>query len=399
MHRKTNNLKVLIAAAAAALFGACAGNTPTPQTTENAVPAQGEMKQPPSDEQISENITPILANSSSSTTEPSVESQTSETTSVEQASAAPSSSSKAPDLLDPYTAFPALADDVFKNADSLYKEGAIDAAVSYLKRFRIIKPLWVEWETRTDSMLAVYGQTNAERAKQFEPLVLQIQNMNRVQSAYSMVAATADSLIALFPGDSLVNFANEQKKIAYKNTLLKGHKEKTQILELAEKQAKFDEALKRAGELQMRYRDFEAELQTEALISHLQTLKGSVSEADKKYWEKNDPEAALAKVDTLIEKRKYDTARELLNKLKASPLRERALKKYQLLADAYCTAQRKTASQLYSKSTKQSDVQKKKRILQEAITNLHSCSDAYPDYEKIKTVTDNINFLQAEQQR
>ena len=122
--------------------------------------------------------------------------------------------------LDPYTAFPALAESVFAFADSLYHAGYTDSATAYLERFRIIKPLWLQWEKRADSLLNEFGKTRAEMAKQFDPLVLKIQNMNRAQAAYSLVKESADSLVALSPGDSLVAWAGEQKKIAYILTIL-----------------------------------------------------------------------------------------------------------------------------------------------------------------------------------
>ena len=112
--------------------------------------------------------------------------------------------------LDPYTAFPALAESVFAFADSLYHAGYTDSATAYLERFRIIKPLWLQWEKRADSLLNEFGKTRAEMAKQFDPLVLKIQNMNRAQAAYSLVKESADSLVALSPGDSLVAWAGEQ---------------------------------------------------------------------------------------------------------------------------------------------------------------------------------------------
>lgn len=298
--------------------------------------------------------------------------------------------------VDPYTAVPNIISDILNYADTMFKQGNIDGAVAYLQRFRVLKPLWNEWVDRADSLLNVFGMSNAERAKQFEPLILEIKNMNRVNAAYSLVAEAADSLIALAPGDSLINFAKQQKDIAYKNTIGKALNEKTAILALAEGKALFDEALKKANEFKMRYRDFENELQTEKLIGYIQRLQNSISDEDKKYWEKNDPEKALAEVDTLIEKKSYAKAKVLVERLKASKLRQQAAEKYQKLADVVCTEKRKYASQQYAKATKQKNAEKKKQILQEAIGALNACSEEYPEYEKIKTVMDNINFLKKE---
>lgn len=298
--------------------------------------------------------------------------------------------------VDPYTAVPNIISDILNYADTMFKQGNIDGAVAYLQRFRVLKPLWNEWVDRADSLLNVFGMSNAERAKQFEPLILEIKNMNRVNAAYSLVAEAADSLIALAPGDSLINFAKQQKDIAYKNTIGKALNEKTAILALAEGKALFDEALKKANEFKMRYRDFENELQIDKMIGYIQRLENSISDEDKKYWEKNDPEKALAEVDTLIEKKSYAKAKVLVERLKASKLRQQAAEKYQKLADVVCTEKRKYASQQYAKATKQKNAEKKKQILQEAIGALNACSDEYPEYEKIKTVMDNIIFLKKE---
>lgn len=298
--------------------------------------------------------------------------------------------------IDPYTAFPAMANAVFEYADTLYRQGKTEKAIAYLQRFRIIKPLWNQWENQTDSMLTEFSRTNAERTRQFEPLVLEIQNMNRVNADYSLVAATADSLISLAPGDSLTQFATEQKKVAYRNTLTKALKEKKEILNLAEQKARFKEALDQASSFQLRYRDFESELKIEAMINSIQELQNSVNEEDQKFWETNDPQKALTEIDQLIEKKSYDKAKTLIEKLKASKLRKQAFEKMQKLADGFCTEKRKTATQLYAKSKKQKDSDKKKQLLNDAITALSSCSENFPEYEKIKTVTDNINFIKNE---
>ena len=299
-------------------------------------------------------------------------------------------------VIDPYTAFPAMANEVFEYADSLYKQGKVDDAVKYLQRFRVIKPLWNQWENQADSMLAEFGRTNAERAKQFEPLVLEIQNMNRARSNYSLVAEAADNLIALVPGDSLTNFANQQKQIAYNNTLDKARKEKSEILKLANDQAKFTEAEQKALDFQMRYRDFEDPLKIQAMIDDIRNMSANNDAEAAAYWQKNDPAEALAKAKDLVEKSKFAEAKELLNKLKSSPLRKEAIEEYNKLADAYCNAQRKTTSQLFGKAQKQKDAAKKDALLNEAIASLDKCLAEYPDNSQKQKVIDNRNFLQKE---
>ena len=311
-----------------------------------------------------------------------------------QAKEQPAAASKqAPD---PYTAFPALAAQVFAHADTLFASGLTDSASAYLERFRIIKPLWSTWESRVDSLLNMLGKSRAEKNKAFEPLVLQIQNMNRAQAAYSLVAETADSLIALAPGDSLTRWAQQQKATAYKNTLVKAKKDYASVKSLADDHAQFAEAQKKAAELQMRYRDFENELHIQALIDYIAGLAAANDSEAAKYWESHDPAEALAKIDDLIKAGKYAEAKKILNKLKASKLRKEANAKYQELANTFCNAQRKTTSQLFSKAQKQKDDTKKKKLLQDAIAPLEKCLNEYPENSQRQKVIDNKQFLEKE---
>lgn len=297
---------------------------------------------------------------------------------------------------DPYTDFPALAARVFAHADSLYATGLTDSASAYLQRFRIIKPLWNTWEAQADSMLNEFGKTRAEKAKAFEPLVLTIQNMNRVKSAYSMVAEIADSLIALAPGDSLVNWAKVQKQNAFANTLEKAKKEFAQIKALADDQAQFAEALKKIEEFRMRYGDFEQTLRIQEYTDHVKEMMQSADSEAAEYWESHDPAQALAKADTLIKASKFAEAKDILTKLKASNLRKKAGEKYQELANTFCNAQRKTTSQIFAKAQKQKDAAKKKKLLQDAIGPLDKCLAEYPEYTQKQKVVDNKSFLEKE---
>lgn len=297
---------------------------------------------------------------------------------------------------DPYKDFPALTESVFAYADSLYRAGYTDSATAYLERFRIIKPLWLQWEKRADSLLNEFGKTRAEKSKQFDPMVLKIQNMNRAQSAYSLVKETADSLIALNPGDSLVAWAGEQKKIAYNNTLQKARRDLAEIRALAEGRAEFNAAQEKLKEFQLRYRDFEDSLQTAALAARIQELAAVADSVAKNYWSSHDPAQALAQADTLKNQEKFPEAKDLLNKLMFSNLRQQALEKYNALADAYCNKQRKITSQLFTKAQKQKDPQNKKSLLQDAVDSLDNCLVEYPDYSQKQKVIDNKDFLQKE---
>lgn len=381
-------------------LSACAG-TPAPCTEPTIALEQQET--------ISENTVPQKVSEPNVSQEQKLDSQQeskkiaeqvpqplSSSSSVVQVQNAESSSSAQSVVIDPYTAFPAMVSEVFEYADSLYKQGKVDEAVAYLQRFRVIKPLWNQWENQADSMLLEFGKTNAERAKQYEPMVLEILNMNRARSAYSLVAQVADSLVALAPGDSLENFARQQKMVAFNNTLDKAGKEKIEIMKLATDQAKFAEAEQKAVEFQMRYRDFEDALKIQAMIDEIRNMAASNDSEAAAYWQKNDPAEALAKAKGFVEKAKFAEAKELLTKLKASVLRKEAVEEYNKLADAFCNAQRKNTSLLFGKAQKQKDSVKKASLLKEAIASLDKCLSEYPENSQKQKVLDNKKFLQKE---
>lgn len=393
---------------AGALLNACAPNTPAPATEAEPLSDTTKAAQEPA--KIETEQTETTEKQNPETTTQTFQSSALDSYRLETPENIPimapvKNDSISPDPLaeveknkaiDPYTAFPALADEVFAHAESLYKNGNADSAVAYLERFRIIKPLWGEWEAKVDSMLSVYDQSRKEQAKKFEPLVLEIQNMNRAHAAYSMVAETADSLIALAPGDSLVMWAFTQKQLAYTNTLFKAQKEYAQIKSLADDQAKFDDSKKKANEFQMRYRDFEDTLHIQALIDYIAELAAQNDPAAAKYWEKNDPAKALAQADGLIAADKFKEAKDLLNKLKASKLRKEANARLQMLGDAYCNKQRKETSQIFAKAQKQKDEAKKRELLRQAITPLDKCLEEYPNNSQKKKILENKQFLEKE---
>lgn len=299
--------------------------------------------------------------------------------------------------MDPYKAFPALANYVFNYADTLSKAGQTDSASVILNSFSSMAPMWQEWQAYSDTLRNDFGKRREEKAKEFESMAFQIQNMNRVQASYSMVAETADSLIAqLAPGDSLANWAKDQKKIAYTNTLKKASKEFNEIKAIADEKAQFAEARKQTETFRIRYRDFEDTLRVKEFLAHVEELEKATDSETAKMWEKNDPQAALLKADTLIANEKFDKAKDLLNKLKSSKLRKEANEKYIVLADAYCNKQRKTTSQIFAKSLKQTDETKKKKLLNDAIAPLDKCLAEYPETSQREKVESNKKFIEKE---
>ena len=380
----------LLSASAFALT-ACVGNAPTPETEptnvsaaepseqeQSSTPSSDSSLQPESSEQSGVYFNSQALDDHRVATPENIPT-------VPDYSSSSSSGQTSAAIADPYTAIPAIVQSIFDYADTLHKAGYTDSASAYLERFRVIKPLWEQWESKADSML-----------NEFEPMVFQIKNMNRANSDYGLVAQTADSLIALAPGDSLTQWAKAQKSVAYKNTLTKAKKEYASIKDLADNQAQFAEAEKQALTFQMRYRDFENDLHIQALIDHIRELAQANDAAATKYWETNDPAQALAKADTLLQKEKFAEAKELLMKLRASKLRKEANELYTKLADNFCTKQRKTTSQMFAKAQKQKDAAKKKKLLQDAIAPLDKCLTEYPDNPQKQKVEENKKFLEQE---
>ena len=390
--------------ATAFMLTACVGNSPSPETNPQAeTPSAAETSTPNATEKPSDVQSQKTTEQGEIHSDVYFNSQALDSHRLNTPENIPTASTTTPSAAsadktpaDPYTEIPALIQSIFDYADTLYKAGFTDSATAYLERFRVIKPLWAQWETKADSMLNEFGKTRAEKAKAFEPMVFQIQNMNRANANYDLVAETADSLIALAPGDSLTQWAKMQKETAYKNTLVKAKKEYDAIKALADNQAQFAEAEKQAVTLQMRYRDFEEALQIQALIDHIKELAQANDAAAAKYWESNDPAKALAKADSLMQREKFAEAKELLNKLKSSKLRKEANERYVKLADAFCTKQRKATSQTFAKAQKQKDSAKKKKLLQESIAPLDKCLAEYPDNPQKQKVIENKQFLEKE---
>lgn len=391
----------LLSASAFALT-ACVGNAPSPETEPTNVSAAEPSEQEPSSIPSSDSSLQPESSEQSGVYFNSQALDDHRLATPENIPTVPDYSSSSSNgqtsatISDPYTAIPAIVQSIFDYANTLYQAGYTDSASAYLERFRVIKPLWEQWESKADSMLNEFGKTRAEKAKAFEPMVFQIQNMNRANSDYGLVAQTADSLIALAPGDSLTQWAKAQKSVAYKNTLTKAKKEYATIKDLADNQAQFAEAEKQALTFQMRYRDFENDLHIQALIDHIRELAQANDAAATKYWESHDPAQALAKADTLLQKEKFSEAKELLLKLRASKLRKEANELYTKLADAFCTKQRKTTSQTFAKVQKQKDAAKKKKLLQDAIAPLDKCLTEYPDNPQKQKVIENKLFLEQE---
>ena len=176
---KRNKARTLNLLFGAALFTACVGNTPVPETNPQTEPSTASAaeyttepsKGAPSASQATSSEQPeneVFFNSQALDSHRLNTPQnipTAETTTV------PATATHTAKATDPYTEIPALIQSIFDYADTLYKAGYTDSATAYLERFRVIKPLWAQWESKADSMLNEFGKTRAEKAKAYEPMV------------------------------------------------------------------------------------------------------------------------------------------------------------------------------------------------------------------------------------
>jgi len=160
--------------------------------------------------------------------------------------------------------------------------------------------------------------------------------------------------------------------------------------------AEFKAAEEDAVQLQLRYRDFEADLGLQKLIDEIRDLAKESNDEAAAYWKSHDPDEALARADTLITEKRFDTARDLLNKLKSSPKRGAAVQMLKVLGDAFCNEQRKTASVLFKKSRSKKDPEQSTNYLLKAIDALDRCLANYPDFEQKEKVLENKAFLESE---
>ena len=164
--------RLLASALFLSLLAACAGTAPAPSSPENGPSSQASETTAPAleasapaaatEQPSSESVTPSSAKSRPSGQQAAQQSTVMfnsqqlnnyrlstpenipgvETSSAQfgaDQTGVPSMSQPSVSLpIDPYMAFPALVDEVFAFADSLYRAGYTDSASAYLERFRVI---------------------------------------------------------------------------------------------------------------------------------------------------------------------------------------------------------------------------------------------------------------------
>jgi hypothetical protein len=302
-------------------------------------------------------------------------------------------------VVNPYRDIPALVQEVLKYADTLLSKGKSDSAAAYLEQFIVLKPLWDEWQKEAQNIYLRTKKTQAMRAEEFKSLTLQIINMNSVGASYDLIKTFTDSLVSLNPGDSLISWVEKQNKIAFQKNLSKARQEKEIILAEANKSNQFKTAQEQITQLKARYYYFEDSLQLESTIAQLVEMENSISKQDELFWESNDPNKSLEQAEKWIAEKKYSKARTLLQKLKSSILRQKAIEQMEVLAEAFCNEERKKTSVLFQSAQKTSNDTQKKKKLTQAIEGLNRCLDQYPEYSQKEKVINNRDFLENELSR
>ncbi len=113
----------------------------------------------------------------------------------------------------------------------------------------------------------------------------------------------------------------------------------------------------------------------------------------------NDPNKSLEQAEKWIAEKKYSKTRTLLQKLKSSILRQKAIEQMEVLAEAFCNEERKKTSVLFQSAQKTSNDTQKKKKLTQAIEGLNRCLDQYPEYSQKEKVINNRDFLENELSR
>jgi len=295
---------------------------------------------------------------------------------------------------DIYQEIPRLVERALFRSDSLLAAGNTDAAAEIIEKFLVLKPLWQEWTERVSRMESKIRARQISKSELLKPLTLQIINLNAVSASYETVTQYTDSLIAMNPPDSLVAWAKNQALIAYHKTYAKVQTEKQNALNLARDKALFDEAEKAMMQIIMRFPSFVDTLQLKLSLMTISNMRMEESENDKAFWKTRDPQKAFAEAQELERKGKYLDAKTKWIKLKASSLRKKAMEALDSLAETYCTQERTSASNYFSKSRQHSE--KAKEYLTQAIAALDRCLTEFPDNKQREKVLENKTFLQKE---
>ncbi len=295
---------------------------------------------------------------------------------------------------DIYQEIPHLVERALFRADSLLAVGNTDAAAEIVEQFSVLKPLWEEWTARVSRMEAKIRTQQISKSEQLKPLTLQIINLNAVSSSYETVVQYTDSLIAMNPPDSLVAWAKNQALLAYHKTYMKVQTEKQNALNLARDKALFDDAEQAIMGTIMRFPSFVDTLQLKLSLMTISNMRMEESENDKAYWKTHDPQKAFAEAQELESKGKYLEAKTKWTKLKASSLRKKSMVALDSLGETYCTQERTSASNLFSKSRQHPE--KAKENLTQAIAALDRCLTEFPDNKQREKVLENKAFLQKE---
>lgn len=279
---------------------------------------------------------------------------------------------------EPYIEIQRMVAESFSYAQDLFNEGKVDSAIHFLENFQMLDPLWKNWMVNVHNDIKKYKDFSNQEIEKFKGLSFAIVNEMAVGADYGSVCRLADSLIALFPGDSLRLFAEEKKQLAFHKTYLKVQTEMKKIELMAKQSGDYKKADSLAQRLKMRYRDFVDTLRLDSWNAAFSKIASSQND-NKDFWATNNPQKFLEDAKTLFAKGKIDESLKIFESLLSSPLRNRALEERTRLGMEFCKNSRASAAELYAKALKQKDSKKKQDFIQQAIQKLSNCTEYFQE--------------------
>jgi len=287
---------------------------------------------------------------------------------------------------------------ILQLARYLDAQGRSREAAKALEDFVVYKPAVNEW---MDSAVALEAQFQAAREAQKNanaPLVKQIRNLGAAGADYGQVRMLTDSLRSRQPGDSLIAWSKVQDELALQRSLQAIRKKNEEIRVLVLDKAAFSDAARLTDALLLKYPELADTTGLRALRSWVDDQqKLYAKDADAAYWTSHDPRETLKEARALLERKQYSEATVLYRKLLGSPLRKDAREDLDILAEAYCDDQRKTAADRYAAARR--NPRNAIVSLDEAISALDRCLSEYPDVPIADKVRQNRALLVQEKSK
>lgn len=274
-------------------------------------------------------------------------------------------------------------------------QGRNREAAKVLENFLVYKPALNEWMDSASNLESQFQAARETQKNSYSSLIKQIRNLGAVGADYDQLRLLTDSLRSLQPGDSLVQWSLSQDAQAFQRSLgtlrKKIQEVRTQVLD----NASFAEAAKTTDALLLKYPSLTDTTGLRALRSWIsEQEKLYAQNADAAYWSNHDPRSSLKEARALLERKQYNEARALYQKLLSSPQRKEAREDLEILSEAFCEGQRKIAADRFAAARR--TPKNAAANLSEAIAALDRCLNDYPDTEVAAKVRQNRALLEQE---